>query len=171
VIYRRRQGLALTETHKIAVPKAIVEHEVEYDSILVVFEDGQYSEEAVRTAVKMATRRSRGIHVLVTITVPANAPIDAVLPTAESKAATAIERARVLGGRRVTGHWEKVRAGEAGRRIVDEAAEINARAIVFPLKPDPSGSLFSPAVQKVLSTRPCRVIMTSEPTRKAALAR
>lgn len=171
VVYRRRQGLALSETHKIAVPKAIVEHEVEYDSILVVFEDGQYSEEAVRTAVKMATRRSRGIHILVTITVPANAPIDAVLPTAESKAATAIERARVLGGRRVTGHWEKVRAGEAGRRIVGEAEEINARAIVFPLKPDPSGSLFSPAVQKVLAKRPCRVIMTSEPTKKPVVAR
>ena len=71
---------------------------------------------------------------LVTINVPANAPIDAVLPTAESKAANVIERSRVLGGRRVTGHWEKVRSGEAGRRIVDEAEEINARAIVFPLK-------------------------------------
>lgn len=171
VIFRRRQGLALTETHKIATPKAIVEHEVEYDSILVVFEDGRYSEEAVRTAIKMATRRSRGVHVLVTITVPANAPIDAVLPTAESKAATSIERARVLGGRRVTGHWEKVRAGEAGRRIVEEAEEINARAIVFGLKPDPSGSLFSSAVQRVLSDRPCRVIMTSEPTKKPVVAK
>jgi APA family basic amino acid/polyamine antiporter len=171
IIYRRTQGLSLTETHTIAVPKAIVEHEVEYDSILVVFEDGVYSEEAVRTAVKMATRRSRGIHVLVTIAVPANAPIDAILPTAESKAATAIERARVLGGRRVTGHWEKVRAGEAGRRVVEEAHEINARAIVFPLRPDASGSLFSSAVQKVLAARPCRVILTTEAKRAPVVAR
>lgn len=166
VLYRRRQGLPLKETHKIAQPKAIVEHDIEYDSILLVFENGDYSEEAVRTAVKMATRRSRAIHVLVPITVPASSPIDAVLPTAESKAATAIERARLLGGRRVSGHWEKVRAGEAGRRIVAEAEEIKARAVIFPLKPDPSGSLFSPAIQKVLSDRPCRVIMTSEPAIK-----
>lgn len=171
VAYRRKQGLSLTETHRIAVPKAIVEHEVEYDSILVVFEDGHFSQEAVRTAVKMATRRGRAIHVLVPITVPASAPIDAILPTAESKAATAIERARVLGGRRVTGHWEKVRAGESGRRIVEEAEEISARAIIFPLKPDPSGSLFSSAVQRVLSDRPCRVIMTTEPVLKPAGAR
>jgi APA family basic amino acid/polyamine antiporter len=121
--------------------------------------------------VKMATRRRRGIHVLVTINVPANAPIDAVLPTAESKANTVIERARVLGGRRVTGHFVKVRSGEAGRRIVQEAEEINARAIVFPLKADVSGSLFSPAVQKVLAERPCRVILTSEPVLKPAVAR
>ena len=37
------------------------------------------------------------------------------------------------GGRRVSGHWEKVRAGQAGRRIVDEAREMRARAIVMPL--------------------------------------
>ena len=170
-LYRRRQGLPLKETHKIVAPKTIVEHEVEYDSILVVFEDGHYSEQAVRTAVKMATRRGRGVHILATITVPANAPIHAVLPTAESKAATAIERARVIGGRRVTGHWEKVRAGEAGRRIVSEAEMINARAIVFGLKADPAGSLFSPAIQRVLSDRPCRVIMTSEPAGKPSLTR
>jgi APA family basic amino acid/polyamine antiporter len=171
VVYRRSQGLPLTETHKIAIPKAIVEQEVEYDSILVVFEDAHFSKEAVLTAVKMAARRSRGIHVLVPIVVPASSPIDAVLPTAESAAATAIERARLLGGRRVTGHWEKVRAGEAGSRIVAEAKSINARAIVFPLRPDPSGSLFSQAVQHALTERPCRVIMTSEQTHRPVVAR
>jgi APA family basic amino acid/polyamine antiporter len=174
VAYRRNQGLTLTETVKIAMPKKIVEHDVEYDSVLVVFEDGHYAAEAVSTAVKMATRRKRGVHVLVTITVPANAPISAILPAAEARAANAIERARVLGGRRVSGHWEKVRSGEAGRRIVEEAREINARAIVIPLKRDPGGSLFSAAVQKVLSDRPCRVILTSEPSdpiQKVAAAR
>ncbi|MBK5229584.1 MAG: universal stress protein, partial [Thermoleophilia bacterium] len=164
LLYRRNQGLTLTETVKIAVPKAIVEHDIEYDSILVVFEDGEFSEQAVHTAVRMATRRRRGVHVLVTITVPANAPIHAVLPEAEARAATAIERARVLGGRRVTGHWEKVRAGEAGRRIVDDARQINARAIVMPLTRTGAGALFPHSVQKVLSDRPCRVILTSEPT-------
>src|SRR5215208_698404 len=118
VVYRRRQGLALTETHKIVSPKPVVEHEVEYESILVAFEDNDYSPEAVSTAVRLAARRRRGIHVLVTITVPPNSPIDASLPEQEAKAASVIDSARVLGGRRVTGHWEKVRPGQAGRRIV-----------------------------------------------------
>ena len=63
VVYRRRQGLSLTETHKIVTPKPVVEHEVEYESILVAFEDGRYSPEAVATAVRLAARNRRGIHV------------------------------------------------------------------------------------------------------------
>ena len=74
VVYRRRQGLSLTETHKIVTPKPVVEHEVEYESILVAFEDGRYSPEAVATAVRLAARNRRGIHVVVTITVPSELP-------------------------------------------------------------------------------------------------
>ena len=112
------------------MPKPVVEHEVEYESVLVAFEDGHYSPEAVSTAVRLAARRRRGIHVLVTITVPPNSPIDAAMPEQEAKAASIIDSARVRGGRRVTGHWEKVRPGQAGRRVVEEAKEIRARAIV-----------------------------------------
>jgi APA family basic amino acid/polyamine antiporter len=162
VIYRRRQGLSLTETHKIVSPKPVVEHEVEYESILVAFEDDDYSPEAVSTAVRLAARRRRGIHVLVTITVPPNSPIDAAMPRAEAKAASIIDSARVLGGRRVTGHWEKVRPGQAGRRVVEEAKEIRARAIVMPLPPRRTGaSIFGRTLETVLSERPARVIIDS----------
>ena len=60
VLYRRNQGLSLTQTTKIVMPRAIVEHEVEYQSVLLAFEDGLYSPEAVNTAVKLAARRRRG---------------------------------------------------------------------------------------------------------------
>jgi basic amino acid/polyamine antiporter, APA family len=162
VLYRRHQGLSLTETHKVVLPKPAVEHEVEYESILVAFEDNDYSPEAVSTAVRLAARRRRGIHVLVTITVPPNSPIDAVLPEQEAKASSVIDSARVRGGRRVTGHWEKVRPGQAGRRVVEEAKEIRARAIVMPLPPRRTGaSLFGRTLETVLSERPARVIIDS----------
>jgi len=162
VVYRRRQGLALTETHKIVSPKPAVEHEVEYESILVAFEDNDYSAEAVSTAVRLAARRRRGIHVLVTITVPTNAPIDAAMPEQEAKAASLIDSARVRGGRRVTGHWEKVRPGQAGRRIVEEAKDIRARAIVMPLPPRRTGAtIFGRTLETVLTERPARVIIDS----------
>lgn len=162
VVYRRRQGLSLTETRKIVAPVPIVEHEVEYESVLVAFEDGRYSAEAVNTAVKLAARRRRGIHVLVTITVPANAPIDAVMPGAEAKAQAAIDLARLRGRRSVSGHFEKVRAGEAGRRIVLEAQEIQAAAVVMALPPRRTGSsVFGRTLETVLSERPCRVIIDS----------
>jgi basic amino acid/polyamine antiporter, APA family len=162
VLYRRRLGLSAGETHRIVTPKPVVEHEVEYESVLVAFEDNDYSAEAVSTAVRLAARRRRGIHVLVTITVPPNAPIDAVMPEQEAQAASVIDRARVFGGRRVTGHWEKVRPGQAGRRVVEEANEIRARAVVMALPPRRTGaSLFGRTLETVLTERPCRVIIDS----------
>jgi APA family basic amino acid/polyamine antiporter len=167
IVYRRRQGLSLTDTRKVVVPKAVVEREVEYESVLVAFEDARYSPEAVATAVKLAARRRRGIHVLVTITVPNSLPIDASLPELEHRAQSTIDSARVLGRRRVTGHWEKVRAGEAGRRIVEEARDIRAAAVVMspPARP-PGGSLFGRTIETVLEERPARVIVEAAPAKQ-----
>src|SRR6266480_2769331 len=94
VLYRRNQGLSLTQTTKIVDPKPAVEREVEYKSVLVAFEDNQYSPQAVATAVKLAARRRAGIHVLVTISVPSSAPIDASLPEQERQAQSTIDSAR-----------------------------------------------------------------------------
>jgi APA family basic amino acid/polyamine antiporter len=163
--YRRRLGLTLSETKKVMVPGPVVEREVEYESVLVALEDGVYSPQAVATAVKLAARRRRGIHVVATITVPASAPIDAPMPDQEEKAQAAIDSARVLGGRRVTGHWEKVRPGEAGRRIVDEARSMRARAIVMPLTPSrrTGAPVIGSTHETVLESRPCRVIIEASP--------
>ena len=172
VVYRRRQGLSLTATETVPRAAAIVDHDVEYESILVAFEDEQYSREVVATAVKLAARRRRGIHVLVTITVPANAPIGASLPAEERRARQIIDSARIVGGRRVTGHFEKVRAGEAGRTILAEAREIRARAIVMTPPPRRVGtSLFGRTLETVLAGRPCRVIIESAPGGEPQLAR
>jgi APA family basic amino acid/polyamine antiporter len=171
VLYRRNQGLSLTITTKIVDPKPAVEREVEYKSVLVAFEDGQYSPEAVATAVKLAARRRRGIHVLVTISVPNSAPIDASLPEQERRAQSTIDSARVLGRRRVTGHWEKVRAGEAGRRVVQEARAIDAAAVVMtPPRRTPGGSLLGRTIESVLEERPCRVIVELSPADRAKAA-
>jgi APA family basic amino acid/polyamine antiporter len=162
--FRRRQGLDLTTTAKVAVPRPVTETEAEYESVLVAFEVNDYVPEALATAVKLASRRRRGIHVLVTIVVPSSAPISARLPEQERAAQTILEQARLAGGRRVTGHYEKVRAGQAGRRIVDEAREMRARAIVLPLPPRGTGaSLFGKTLETVLAERPCRVIIESPP--------
>jgi basic amino acid/polyamine antiporter, APA family len=162
VVYRRRLGLTLSETRKIVLPEPIVEREVEYESVLVVFDEGRYSPEAMSIAVQLAARRRRGIHVLVTVPVPPNLPIEAVMPMEEQRARSAIDQARVYGGRRVSGHWEKVRPGGTGRRVVDEARAIKARAIVMAMPPRRTGTtLFGKSLETVLAERPCRVIITS----------
>ena len=163
--YRRSRGLDLTTTHKVAIPQPVVDHEAEYDSVLVALnaEEG-YRPSLVATAVRLAARRRRGIHVIVTIPVPYALPVDASLRDAEAAADSLIEQARVAGGTRVTGHWEKVRAGQAGRRIIEEAEDMRATAIVMGLPRRIAGSsLFGKTLETVLADRPCRVVIESTP--------
>jgi APA family basic amino acid/polyamine antiporter len=163
--FRRRQGLDLTTTYKVAIPQPVLDHEAEYDSVLVSLpvEEG-YNAELVATAIKLAARRRHGIHVIATITVPYSLTIGAPLPELEAAADSIIEQARVQGGRRVTGHVEKVRAGQAGRRLVEEAEDMRASAIVMGLPRRVSGaSMFGKTLETVLSARPCRVVIESAP--------
>jgi basic amino acid/polyamine antiporter, APA family len=162
VAFRRRQGLDLTTTTKVAIPRPVTEREAEYESVLVALDHKEYSAGAMATAVRMAARRRRGIHVLVTIPVPASAPIGAEMPDQEMAAQALIEQARLQGGRRVTGHYEKVRAGQAGRLILNEAKAMRAQAIVLPLNSRAGGGVFGKTVETVLAERPCRVILHAD---------
>jgi APA family basic amino acid/polyamine antiporter len=168
VVYRGRQGLDLTTTTKVAVPRPVTEREAEYDSVLIAFDVKEYSEGAMATAVKVAARRRRGIHVLVTIPVPPSSPISAEMPEQELAAQAIIEQARLQGGRRVSGHVEKVRPGQAGRMIVNEAREMHAQAVVLPLPARTGGSVFGKTVETVLAERPCRVIIHFDGRRDVA---
>jgi basic amino acid/polyamine antiporter, APA family len=161
IVYRHRQGLDLTTTAKIALPKAARDTEAEYESVLVAFDEHGYVPDVMATAARMAARRRRGIHVLVTISVPSSSPINAPLPKQEELAQSIIEEAKVQAGRRVSGHWVKVRPGQTGRQIVDEARAMRAAAIVMPMVHDGSG--FGRALATVLRERPCRVIVESPP--------
>jgi len=165
VPFRRRLGLDLTSTHKVAIPQPVVDHEAEYDSVLVALtSEESFDGHILATATKLAARRRRGIHVLVTIPVPYALALDAAVPEAEAAADSIIEQARVQGGRRVTGHWEKVRGGQAGRRIIEEAEDMRASAIVIGLpRRVAGGSLFGKTLETVLADRPCRVVIESAP--------
>ena len=174
--YRRRQGLDLTSTHRVAIAQPVVDHEAEYDSVLVHFGDDAYDEQMLATAVKLAARKRRGIHVLVTITVSSSREIHASMPESEAAADSIIEQARLQGGGRVSGHWEKVRAGQAGRRIIEEAQDMRAAAVVLGLPRRIAGSsVFGKTLETVLAERPCRVIIElrppARPTRAAARGR
>jgi len=166
VVFRRRQGLDLTSTVKVAIPRPATDTEAEYESVLVAFDEhGGYEPDVISTATRLAARKRRGIHVLVTISVPSTSPIDARMPTQEQIAQSIIEEAKVQAGRRVSGHWVKVRAGQTGRQIVEEARALRAEAIVMPISTDGSG--FGRALATVLRERPCRVIVQSSPASAA----
>ncbi|MGN6815633.1 MAG: amino acid permease, partial [Solirubrobacterales bacterium] len=167
VLYRRHQRLPLTETVKVVLPEPLGVEEVEYRSVLVVFEDDEeFSPEMVATAVKLASKRRRGIHVHSMLTVPTNLPLNADMPEQETEAQRRIEEAKLIGGQRVTGHVERVRPGQAGYSVADEAAQIKAEAIVVGLSYRNGVPLYDKTLQTILGERPCRVIVVSDPSEK-----
>jgi APA family basic amino acid/polyamine antiporter len=163
VAYRRGQGLDLVSTLKVQLPVPAVDHDVEYASVLVAFEHDRFDREALATAARLAARRKRAIYVLVLIEVPSSATIGAWFPAQEDAANTIIEQAKLFVRGRVTGRWVKVRAGQAGRTIVDEARHAKVEAIVLPLEQTGPTNRFNKTLQTVLAERPCRVILAYDP--------
>ncbi len=164
LLYRRSQRLPLTETVKVVLPEPLGVEEVEYRSVLVGFEDDEsFSPEMVATAVKLASKRRRGIHVHSMLTVPTHLPLDAEMREQEAEAQSKIEEARLIGGQRVTGHVARVRPGQAGYSLSEEAELIEAAALVVGLRYRAGVPLYDKTLQTVLAERPCRVIVVSDP--------
>ncbi len=172
VLYRRAQRLPVTETVKVVLPEPLGVEEVEYRSVQVVFRDSQpFSEQMVATAIKLASKRRRGVHIHALITVPASLPLDAQMEREESEAQSKIEQAKLIGGLRVTGHVQRVRPGQAGYAIAKEAKMIQAAAIVIGLRFRNGQPLYDETLQTVLAERPTRVIVVSDPELEAGSRR
>ena len=163
VLYRRHQGLPLRQTVRVQSLEPLGVQEVEYNSVLIAFEDEPFLEETVATAAALGSKRRRALHVLALVEVPKDLPLDAPVEAAESEAQSRIERAKLICGRRVSGEIEHVRAGQAGVRIVERAKEINAAAIVMQLRYRNGAPLYGKSLQTVLAERPCRVIVAAQP--------
>jgi basic amino acid/polyamine antiporter, APA family len=161
--YRRHQQLPLTETHKVTSLEPLGVEEVEYRSVLVAFEDDPFFEETIATAANLAARRRRGIYVLSLLDVPTHLPLDAPLEEQESMAQSKIEQAKLVGGMRVTGRVVRVRPGQGGQAIVEEARAIQAAAVVMQLRYRGGAPLYGRTLQTVLAERPCRVIVVATP--------
>ncbi len=162
--YRRRHALPVTETVKVVLPEPLDVEEVEFESILVTFEDDSFSELTVATAVRLASRKRRGIHVISLLNVPAHLPLNAPLPRQQERAQSKIERAKLIGGQRVTGRVQRIRPGQAPQAIIAEAKSINATAIVMQLTYRGRTPLYGKTLQGVLGNRPCRVLVAADPT-------
>ncbi len=161
--YRDRCDLPLAATVKVVTPEPLGVEEVEYQSVLVPFEEEPFSREAVATAARLAAVRRRGIHVLAIVNVPTHLPLDAPLSEQESEAQSKIEQAKLIGGMRVTGNVQRVRPGQAGQAIVEEARSIKAAAIVMQLRYRNGTPLYGRTLQHVLAERPVRVIVAAHP--------
>jgi APA family basic amino acid/polyamine antiporter len=84
------------------------------------------------------------------------------MPDQVSAAQSKVEQAKLIGGLRVTGHVERVRPGQAGYSVADEAEMIRAAAVIMGLRYRNGTPLYGKTLQVVLGERPCRVIVVSE---------
>ncbi len=163
-VYRRYQELPLTETVKVETLEPLGVEEIEYRSVLVPFEDdAEFSQVPIATAVKLAAKRRRGIHVISVLTVPQSLPLDAPLKEKEAEARSKIDKAKRIGGLRVSGHVHRVRPGQSGHSIAEEAEEMEASALVIGLRYRDGRPLYGKTLQTLLAERPCRVIVVGEP--------
>jgi basic amino acid/polyamine antiporter, APA family len=164
LLYRRSLGLSPSQTHKVLLPEPLGVEEVEYKSVLVAFEDDEpFSEETMATAVKLAAKRRRAIHVIAAVTVPNHLPLDASLPEQEQEARSKIEQAKLIGGLRASGHVHRVRPNQAGHSIAEEARELKASALVMGLRYRNGSPLYGKTLQTLMAERPTRVIVVGEP--------
>jgi APA family basic amino acid/polyamine antiporter len=164
VLFRRHQELPLKQTIKVASLEPLGVEEVEYQSVLVAFDEGDpFDEKAVGTAMALAARRRRAIHVVSLVSVPTHLPLDARLDEEARRAQEKVERAKLQCGQRVTGGVVRVRPGQAAQAIVEAAREIGAAAIVMQVRYRAGKPLYSKTLQTVLAKRPCRVIVSANP--------
>jgi basic amino acid/polyamine antiporter, APA family len=171
LLYRRSLGLSPSQTHKVLLPEPLGVEEVEYKSVLVAFQDDEpFSEETMATAVKLAAKRRRAIHVIAVVTVPNHLPLEGELPDQEAAAQSKIEQAKLIGGLRVSGHIHRVRPNQAGHSIAEEAHELKASALVMGLRYRNGAPLYGKTLQTVMAERPTRVIVVGEPERARSSA-
>ena len=117
VVYRRRQGLPLTRDGEGGDARAAGRR------------GGRVPERARRLRGRARSRRRRwrprpgwrrggggGSTCSRSSPCPTHLPLDAPLRTRRREAQSKIEQAKLIGGLRVTGHVERVRPGQAGRR-------------------------------------------------------
>jgi APA family basic amino acid/polyamine antiporter len=164
-VFRRARGLSLTETTRVERPAGPAPVQVAYASTLIAFDENTFSESARATALKLARHRGGTLRVVVTLEVPHHLPLTVSLDDEEAVAAQIVETARQWAhrGQRVQGSIQKVRPGEAGHRIVAEALDAHAEAVVMPLpRSTPPGRQLSRALEVVLRKRPCRVVIDSD---------
>jgi APA family basic amino acid/polyamine antiporter len=162
-VHRRRIGEALTATVRAPMrfgPSVALE----FRTIVVPVVAGAEAEEALDVAARLAADRRARLIALRVIVVPLALPMDAELPDEEAEADRLLDEARAVGAAYGVRVLERVvRARNAGRAIVDEAARRNAEIVVMgaPRRWRPERRIFGKTIDFVMKNAPCRVMVAA----------
>ncbi len=163
LLYRRSQDLLARQTIRVESLEPLGVEEIEYESVLVAFDEDPFNDEMVATAMALAARKRRAIHIMSVMVVPSHLPLNARLDEAEGVAQAKVERAKLICGQRVSGSVVRVRPGQSAGAIVEEATRNGSAAIVMQLRYRAGAPNYTKTLAAVLAKRPCRVIVTAAP--------
>jgi APA family basic amino acid/polyamine antiporter len=167
LVYRRRfvrAPVRVTLRAPVEIGPAVA---LEFRNILVPVAPGYPSDEAMDVACRLAGERRATIVAVSVIEVPLELPLNAYLPQEVTAAERELEEAHNIGesyGVRVIERL--VRARNAGRAVVDEAARRNSEIIVMggPRRVRLAAgrrAIFGDTVDFVLKHAPCRVMVAA----------
>ncbi len=161
VIYRRRLGLPLRET-VIAPLQFGPAVALEYRTILVPIVSGSESHESIDLAARLAAERGATIVALRVIVVPLDRPLEAEMDAEEVVADRLLDEARLAASAYGVRTIDRiVRARQAGRAIVEEAARRQAEIVVLGAPRLPHKAIFGKTVDFVLKNAECRVMIAA----------
>jgi APA family basic amino acid/polyamine antiporter len=160
-IYRKRLNLPLRQT-AVAPLQFGPAVALEYRTILVPIVSGPEAHEPIDIAARLAAERGGTIVALRVIVVPLESALTIDLRKEEEKADALLDDARFAAGAYGVRTIDRVvRARNAGRAIVDEAARRQAEIIVLGAPRSPHREIFGKTVDFVLKNAPCRVMVAA----------
>ena len=162
VIYRRTQGLPLTET--VLAPAAAFGPavEVEYRSILLPLTSHAITDEMTVTALRLAAESGTKLIALYPIQVPLDRPLADPMQQESERAERELREAAALGSQYgVSVVTRIVRTRNVGEAIVDEARRRGSEIIVLGAEQRQRGGekMFGRVIDYVLRNADCRVMV------------
>ncbi|MCW3028839.1 MAG: Basic amino acid/polyamine antiporter, family [Solirubrobacterales bacterium] len=167
VIYRRRQGLHPAKHYRIARPERPADFEVlDYRTALVPIFGEDVSATALKSAAKLIGADGV-VYAIFVLPVPAQLSLEAGLEAEEAQGRSALESARIQARRLgIKIHTGLIRTRNPGAALVEEAERVGSDVIYWSTIHAPAGERgIGPTATYLLSKRPCRVIIETDPRR------
>jgi APA family basic amino acid/polyamine antiporter len=169
VLYRRSQHLDLRSQHRILRPERPAGFQaLEYRTALVPIFGGDVSLETLSTAGKLIGEDGV-VYAVYVLPVPSQLSLGAGLEEEEAEGRSLLETARIKGRRAgLKIHTDLVRTRNPGATLVEEAKRHNSDVIYLSTRHAPANEQrIGPLAAYLLSRRPCRIIIETEPADRA----
>jgi basic amino acid/polyamine antiporter, APA family len=165
LVYRKRQGLDPRKHYRIERPERPADfEELDYRTALVPIFGADVSATALGSAAKLIGKEGV-VYAIFVLPVPSQLSLEAGLQEEEAQGRSVLESARIQARRAgIKIHTGLIRTRNPGAALVEEAERVGADVIYWSTIHAPAGEQrIGPTAAYLLSKRPCRVIIETQP--------